>query len=127
MGKLGKISFNGGNLLGISKWTEDLCLRKKKLTPVGLSAKLIGLYPRSQVSVYRTIGRLVVLQRWGMQGYTYISYFCSKTLIVGTRVLIFFFYFYNFCKKSVYYYRTNNSLAIHKIQTSQNQLSKTRN
>ena len=26
LGKSGTMSFNGGNLLGISKWTEDLCL-----------------------------------------------------------------------------------------------------
>ena len=26
-----------------------------------------------------------IQKRWGLQGYSYFSYFCSKTLIVGTR------------------------------------------
>ena len=58
MGKSGKCHLMAGNLLEVSKWTEDLCLCKK-ITPRWLSAKFIGIYPRSQVSVYRTIGPLV--------------------------------------------------------------------
>ena len=34
--------------------------RKIIITPVGLSAKFIDIYPRSQVSVYRIIGPLVL-------------------------------------------------------------------
>ena len=29
------MELNGGNLLGVCKWTENLCLWKKKLTPGG--------------------------------------------------------------------------------------------
>ena len=47
-----------GNLLEVSKWTEDLCLYKKNY-PTVVVAKFIGIYPRSQVSIYRTIGPLV--------------------------------------------------------------------
>ena len=57
-GEVGKSHLMVGNLLGMSKWTEDKCLWKK-ITTVGLSAKFIGIYPRSQVNVYRTIGPLV--------------------------------------------------------------------
>ena len=32
----------------------------KNINPRGLPAKFIGIYPRSQVSVYRTIGPLVL-------------------------------------------------------------------
>ena len=53
-------------LLGISQWTEDLCLWKSKINPRGwggggggLSAKFICIYPRSEVSFYKTVGPLV--------------------------------------------------------------------
>ena len=42
-----------GNLLGIRIYLFYI-------TSVGLSAKFIGIYPRSQVSVYRIIGPLVL-------------------------------------------------------------------
>ena len=49
--------FNGLKLA----WNEPMDKRFmfKQLTPWGLSAKFIGIYPRSQVSVYRTNGPLV--------------------------------------------------------------------
>ena len=41
--KIAKMELNGGNLLGVCKWTENLCLWKK-FDPRRLSAPALGLY-----------------------------------------------------------------------------------
>ena len=35
--------------------------------------------------MYTLLNPTFIQQNWGMQGFTYFSYFCSKTRIVGTR------------------------------------------
>ena len=58
-GERGKMLFNGGKLAGNKQMDRRFMFMKKKMTLEGLSAKFIGIYPGSQVSVYRTIGPLV--------------------------------------------------------------------
>ena len=56
-----KMLFNGRNLLRISKWTEDL--RKIIIIiiiKIVCQVIAIHLYPGSQVSIYMTIGPLVI-------------------------------------------------------------------
>ena len=43
MGKNSKMELNGGNLLGICKWTEFMFM-EKKFDPRRLSAPALGLY-----------------------------------------------------------------------------------
>ena len=49
--------FNGGKLAGNEQMDRRFMFIKKKITPGRLS---IDIYPRSQVSVYRTFGPLVI-------------------------------------------------------------------
>ena len=50
--------FNGGKLAGNEQMDRRFMFMKTNDTR-GLSAKFIGIYHRSQVSVYRTTGPLV--------------------------------------------------------------------
>ena len=60
MGKSGKMSFNGGKLDGNERMDRIFMFMKKINPRVVMSAKFIGIYPRSQGSIYRTIGPLFV-------------------------------------------------------------------
>ena len=69
--------FNGGKLAGNEQMTEDLCYEKKY-------AKFIGVYPRSQVNVYRTNGPLVIFFFLKLENFRkkYIIHNCDGMYII---------------------------------------------
>ena len=56
------MSFNSWKLAGNKQMDRRfMYIFYIKKNPIGLSAKFIGIYPRSRVSVYRTIGVIIQL------------------------------------------------------------------
>ena len=66
MGKSGKLLFNGWELAGNEHMDRRFMFMKTINPGWGLSAKFIGIYPRSKVSVYRYFGPLFFLSYLNM-------------------------------------------------------------
>ena len=91
----------------------------KKITLVGLHAKFIGIYPRSQVSVYRTISPLVVIWqtytkesilRKTMEGYGFYFDFVAKGIIFSTQIVNRYVAEPSLCKHSINFSRCLEAL-----------------